>query len=267
MSTDRLIDRLRAADPAPATTITDDELFARIVATPGDARLAAGRRRRRIGTRGLALIAAAVVLSAAGGTVGAVQLLTHDSPSALFKADPAGPFSRRPGHTGGTGQTVIPSTVHRAVTFTVPAVGRFQLWVAISRPSGWLCTALRQPDGSWADLEDDKYQIGGPIPGCGGLGWQDAHGFAYYPTYVPAPGHRLWRLVYGYAPTTGHPVAVRDRISSVTAPVGDKRYFAIVIPYCQGRSCNRPAPFAWFQLQTLDAAGRVLVTDQKDAGM
>jgi hypothetical protein len=40
-----------------------------------------------------------------------------------------------------------------------------------------------------------------------------------------------------------------------------------VIPYCQGRSCNRPAPFAWFQIQTLDASGRVLVTDARDPGM
>lgn len=267
MTFDRLLDRVRAANPVPVATITNDELFARIVASPGDARLGASRprRRRRIGARGLALVAAAVVLGGAGGTV---QLLSHDSPKALFKADPQGQFSRRPGHTGGTGQTVIPQTVHRATTFTVPQVGRFEFWIARSRPSGWLCTALRQPDGTWADLVGaDKYQISGPVPGCGTLGLQDAHGFAYYPTYVPAPQHRLWRLVYGYAPTTGHPTQVRDRISGVTAPIGDGRYFAIVIPYCQGRSCNRPAPFAWFQLQTLDASGNVLVTDARDPGM
>ncbi len=105
------------------------------------------------------------------------------------------------------------------------------------------------------------------MPGCGGLGWQDAHGFDYYPTTIAAPGHRVWRIAYGYVPTTGHPVQVRDRISGVTAPIGDGRYFAIVIPYCRGRGCNRPAPFAWFQLQTLDAAGRVLVTDARDPGM
>jgi hypothetical protein len=73
--------------------------------------------------------------------------------------------------------------------------------------------------------------------------------------------------VYGYAPTTGHPVQVRDGISGRAAAIGDGRYFAIVIPYCQGRDCNRPAPFAWFQLQTLDASGRVLVTDARDPGM
>ncbi|HSC04310.1 MAG TPA: hypothetical protein VLC49_13345 [Solirubrobacteraceae bacterium] len=40
-----------------------------------------------------------------------------------------------------------------------------------------------------------------------------------------------------------------------------------MIPYCQGGGCNRPTPFAWFQIQTLDAAGRALVADQKDPGM
>jgi hypothetical protein len=215
-----------------------------------------------MGVRRLVLIGAATALTAAGGTAGAIQfgVFSHASPEALFKDNPAGQFP------GNPHQTVVPRTVHRATTFTVPGVGRFEYWVALSR-KGWLCNAIRQPDGTWAALVDDKYQLGGPIPGCGGWSWHDSAGFAYYPMTVPAPGRRMWRLVYGYAPTTGHPVAVRDRISGVTVPVGDGRYFAIVIPYCQGRSCNRPAPFAWFQLQTVDASGHVLVTDQRDAGM
>jgi hypothetical protein len=267
MSTDRLFDRVRAANPAPTTPITDSELFARIIASPGDSRLVAPpRRRRRMGTRGLALLAGAVVLCGAGGTVGAVQLLSHDSPKALFKADPAGQFSRFPGHTGGTGQTVIPQTVRRAATFTVPDVGRFGYWIALSRPNGWLCSAIRQPDGTWADLGADKFQLGGPVPGCGNLPWHDAHGFSYYPSSIQHRG-TTWRIVYGYVPTTGQPVQVRDLISGVTVPIGDGRYFAIVIPLCRGRGCNRPQPFAWFQLQTLDASGRVLVTDARDAGM
>jgi hypothetical protein len=261
MSTDRLLDRIRAANPVPAAPRDDAELFARILATPGDARLAR-RRRRRMGTHGLALIAAGVVLCGAGGTVGAVQLgaFHHASPEALFKGNPAGSFP------GSRHQTVNPQTVQRATSFTVPGVGRFEYWIALSR-RGWLCSAIRQPDGTWAALTNDKFQIGGPVPGCGGWSWRDANGFAYYPTYVDAPAHRVWRLVYGYAPTTGHPVKIRDRISGATAPIGDGRYFAIVVPYCQGRSCNRPQPFAWFQLQTLDASGDVLVTDARDAGM
>ena len=71
MSVDRVIDRIRAANPAPAVTVTDEELFARIVAGPGDARLGVTassvprRRRLRMGTRGLALVAAAAVLTTA----------------------------------------------------------------------------------------------------------------------------------------------------------------------------------------------------------
>jgi hypothetical protein len=265
MSTDRLLDRVRAANPVQTTMVTDHDLFARIVAGPRDPRLVRPARTRRllgIGTRRLVLIGAAIVLTAAGGTGGAIRfgVFSHATPEALFKDNPAGRFPASP-H-----QTVVPRTVHRATTFEVPGVGRFEYWISLSR-KGWLCSAIRQPDGTWAALVDDRYQLGGPIPGCGGWSWHDSAGFAYYPMTVTAPGRRVWRLVYGYAPSAGHPVQVRDRISGVTAPIGDGRYFAIVIPYCQGRSCDRPAPFAWFQLQTLDASGRVLVTDARDAGM
>jgi hypothetical protein len=261
------IDRVRAANPVPALAITDDELFARIVASPGDPRLCRPTSRRR--HRWLGLLAAAAVLIGAGGAAGAIKLgaLIDASPKALFEADPQGQYPGLPGQiTRGSGQTVIPSTVRQATTFTVPGVGNFEYWIALSRPKGWLCGAIRQPDGTWADLGKNSL-LGGPVPGCGAMDWQDAHGFDYYPSYVDGPHHRIWRLVYGYAPTTGHPVEVRDRISGASARIGDGRYFAIVIPYCQGRGCDRSAPFVWFQLQTLDASGRVLVTDERDAGM
>jgi hypothetical protein len=275
MSLDPVIDRIRAANPAPAATITDEELFARIVASPGDARLGASastmprRRRLRLDTRGLALVAVAVVLSATGGAFGAIQLgaFSHASPKALFEADPAGQYSRLPGQvTRGTGQTVIPQTVHLATTFTVPGVGRFEWWVALSRPKGWLCDAIRQPDGTWADLGTDKFQLGGPVPGCGTLPWQDVDGFAYNQTSVHSPDGEQWRIAYGYAPTTGRPVDIRDKTSGATAPIGDGRYFAIVMPLCKGVACGNPGSFPGYQLQTLDAAGRVLRTDTYDPG-
>ncbi len=275
MSAYRVIDRIRAADPAPAATITDDELFARIVAGPGDDRLGGSaqtprRRRFRAGTRGLALIAAAAVLSATGGAFGAMQLgaFSHASPKALFKVDPAGQYSRLPGQiTKGTGQTVIPQTVHLATTFTVPGVGRFDWWIALSRPKGWLCGAIRQPDGTWADLGSaDKFQLGGPMPGCGTLPWHDVDKFAYNQTSVTSPNGAEWRIAYGYAPTNGRPVEIRDKISAATAPIGDGRYFAIVMPLCKGPACSDPGSFKGYQLQTLDAAGRVLITDIYDPG-
>lgn len=273
MSTDRVIDRIQAADPAPAETITDDELFARIVAGPGDPRLgmSAGRtrrpRRRRIGTRGLALIAAAVVLGATGAAFGAIQLgaFSHASPKALFEANPAGRFPWRPGQ-GQILPIVIPKSVHRATTFTVPGVGRFEWWIALSRPKGWLCGAIRQPDGTWADLGvNDKYQLSGPQPGCGILPLQDADGFAYNQTSIASPDGETWQIVYGYVPATGHPVEVRDEVSGATAPIGDGRYFAIVMPLCKRSACGTKRP-PGYQLQTLDAGGRVLRTNMFDPG-
>jgi hypothetical protein len=253
MSTDRVIDRIRAANPAPATAITDDALFARIVASPGDARLVrhAGRRRR---VRWIAVIVATVVFSATGGAFG-LGAFSHDSPKVLFEANPAGPFPWRPGQ-GVIVPNVIPQTVRLATTFTVPGVGRFQLWIARSTPKGWLCTAIRQPDGTWAGLPSGKYELTGPMPGCGMLGLWDAHGFDYWPSSIGPGSGRGWWIAWGYAPTTGHPVEVRDEVSGTTAPIGDGRYFAIVIRQ------NRPG----FRLETLDAAGRVLVTDRFDTG-
>ena len=103
------------------------------------------------------------------------------------------------------------------------------------------------------------------MPGCGNLPWHDSRGFAYDQTSVPSP-NGVWRIAYGYVPTLGHPVAVRDRVSGATARLGDGRYFAIVTALCKGHGCYTPAP-PGYQLQTLDAAGGVLITDQFDPGM
>jgi len=201
------------------------------------------------------VLVVAVVFGATGGAFG-LGAFSHDSPKALFEANPAGSFPWRPGQ-GVIVPDVIPQTVRLATTFTVPGVGRFQLWVALSRPKGWLCTAIRQPDGTWAGLPGgERYQLGGPMLGCGVLGWQDARGFDYWPGSIGSRDGRQWWVEWGYAPTTGHPVEVRDEISGVTVPIGDGRYFAIVIPQ------SHPG----FRLETLDAVGRVLVTDRFDTG-
>ena len=161
MNSDRVIDRIRAADPAPAAMIIDDGLFARIVSQPGDPRLTSTAKPRRLRMRGVAVIAAAIVLSATGGALG-LGAFSHASPRALFEANPAGPFPWRPGQ-GVIDPHVIPQTVRLATTFTVPGVGAFQLWTALSRPKGWLCTAIRQPDGTWAGLPSgDSYQLAAP---------------------------------------------------------------------------------------------------------
>jgi hypothetical protein len=269
MSSDRVLDRLRAANPARAVALADADLFARIVAGPADARLAASSRKAsphrrwlRMGTRQLAFLAASVVVGAAGGTVGAIKIgvISHASPKTLFRANPVDDFPSAPR------EEVVPNTVHLATTFTIPGVGRFEWWIALST-RGWLCQAIRQPDGTWADIANDKYQLGGPVPGCGGWTWHDRYGFAYYPTSIRSPHGRQWRVAYGYAPTIGHPVDIRDKVSGATAPIGDGRYFAIVMPLCSGKCNFARNPPPGFRLQTLDRRGRVLVTDQFDPGM
>ena len=105
--------------------------------------------------------------------------------------------------------------------------------------------------------------------------WQaDARGFSYWPTSIGSPSGQTWRIAYGYVPTIGDPVIVRDRISGATAPIGDGRYFAIVMRTCKGgcHLTNSSAPslsgplFPGYQLQTLDRTGRALVTDTFDPG-
>jgi len=278
MTPDRVLDRIRAANPAPSATITNDELFARIIASPGDPRLSASESRKRssrrrwsrIGSRQLAFFAATLTLGA-GGAVAAVKLgvinldaFSHASPHALFKANPAGFFP------GSPRQAAIPQTVHRATTATVPGVGRFEYWIALSK-KGWLCEAIRLPDGTWADLPTEKIPFSGPAPGCGGVPWHDVEGFSYLQADVPSPDGQMWRMAYGYAPTRGNPVKVRDTISGATAPIGDGRYFAIVMPLCKRRACDVPhgstSNLPGYQLETLNAAGRVVSKDQFDPGM
>jgi hypothetical protein len=215
----------------------------------------------------------AVGLSATGGASGAIELgaFSHASPKALFEANPAGRSSRLPGQILEDGQTVIPQTVRLATTFAVPRVGRFEWWIGRSRPKGWLCDAIRRPDGTWADLgAGDRFQLSGPMPGCGTLPWQDVRGFAYNQTSVRSPDREVWRIAYGYAPTSGHPVEIRDRVSGAAPPIGGGRYFAIVMSLCKGLACANPRssqPLPGYELQTLDAAGRVLSTDLYDPGM
>jgi hypothetical protein len=278
MTTDRLLERLRAADPAPVSAIEEQaDLFQHIVADPGDSRLAAGQRNHghagrhrlrrwlRIGRRPLPLLSALVVVTgAAAATTSVIGLtqLEHAKPRQLFIANPAHMFPHTPN------QTVIPHTVSRAATFTVAGAGRFEFWIAPSR-KGWLCEAIHQPDGTWADLgaRADRYQISGPVPGCEGVPWRDREGFSYYPTMI-ATRRGGWRIVYGYAPTAGDPVTIRDRISGATAAIGAGRYFAIVIPLCRRAGCLHRLTFPrYFQLETLNAAGRVLIRNELDPGM
>jgi hypothetical protein len=217
-----------------------------------------------MGRHELAFLAATLTLGV-GGAVAAVKLgvinfgvFSHDSPSALFKANPASLFPSFPGRD----QVVIPRTVHRTTTVTVPGVGTYEYWIALST-RGWLCEAIRLPGGGWAGLGVGKSDPGGVTPACQGVPWP-VDGFSYLDIAIQAPHQRWWRIEYGYAPTAGHPVKVRDMVSGLSAPITDGRYFAIVLPACTGRRCtNHPL----LRLETLDASGRVLTKSYLDPGM
>jgi hypothetical protein len=271
MTTDRILDRVRAANSAPTVTIDNQELFARIVASPGDPRLGEAKRRDRP-FRGhpLAVFGTCAALAACGtgaaklGLIPDMGVFAHDTPTQLFKANPAG-LDPNVSH-----QVVNLRTVHRVASATVPALGTYEYWMALSR-KGWLCSAIRAPDGTWADTsqQPSKFGISGPVPGCGWT-WP-FHGYAYYPSSVRSPDGRWWRLIWGYGPSVGHPVAVRDRFSGVSAPIGDGRYFIIALPFCGERGVERCTANMnlnppTFQFETLDASGRVLTIGAPDQG-
>ena len=97
MTEERLMRRLQVANPVAVVDrpAGADQLLARIVSEPGDARLLGGRRRLPSwlhGPRRLVLVAVAFLLVAASGTAGVVGagVLADDHPVALFQHDPVG---------------------------------------------------------------------------------------------------------------------------------------------------------------------------------
>jgi hypothetical protein len=271
MSEERLMRRLRAANPAAIIDppVGVDELLARIVSEPGDARLVGGRHRLPgwlRGPRRLVLVAVAFVLVAAGGTAGVVGwgMFAHDHPVALFRHDPAGQ-GLPPGNSLWH-QTVITSTVHRAEAFTVPGVGRIAFWVAGTRQHG-LCTALRLPGGSWSGLEGSPLDEGGTVPGCAPTRAQVNRtnppvylldGFDYQEAIVRGHDGRRWRIEYGRVSSRhGRPVLVRDTLTQISTRVARGGWFAIVFPI---RDIN--ALPAW-RLQALDGHGRIVAHEPR----
>jgi len=281
MTPDRLLDRIRVANPVPVVETGDADLWARIVASPGDPRLLAGEarrpaRRRRWLRIGSGLAAAALVVGTAGATVGVLNigLFSHASPRTLFGAD-------LQGQMGGARwrQNVVAGSVHRAETLTVPGVGKYQLWIANSIQHGD-CEAIRLPDGAWAATSDDKYGFSGPVPGC--LPWPCkgamsncamgpglVGGFFYSigVLFVPRPDE--WRIVYGITASRGRAVAVRDLSTGRTTPVFEGHYFAMVLPIKKYVSPTAPHSgyYPFVRLEALDAAGAVIAKAPPDPGM
>jgi hypothetical protein len=189
--------------------------------------------------RGAAVLVAALV-AACGATLAinrsaqrpiaqqvSPQQLATAGPRQVFRIDAQAPFVwRQPG--------VLLNTVRQIATITVPGLGRLQYWIADSTHH-WLCTAMRLPDGSWIGTAN-RYHIGGSVPGClppppTCTGCPDLHGFDLLEADIlPIGRDGTWRLFYGAIPTAGHPTAIRELTTGLTAPVLAGRYVALLLP-------------------------------------
>ncbi len=218
------ITRLRAADRSPQESPTDERLFTRIVATPGDPRLGSTHNRR--GRRRVAVAMAVGV--ALIGTGAAWAAVTSDA-THLFLSNPQD--SGKPGSLWH--QSVIASSVNRAATVRIPGSGTAVFWYAKTRQGGW-CAALRLPSGHWSGMPGGG---SGTVPGCfptrtqiNGLGKVYViTGFDYEEGLLTVKGH-LWRIYYGVVDGKQPVVRVIDRESGRSAPVKDGHLFAIAIP-------------------------------------
>jgi hypothetical protein len=220
------IARLRAADRASAESNTNEDLYRRIVATPGDPRLGRARPARRRRTVTLAVVAAAVIL-----TTGAAWAASTTNALHLFRSNP----EYTPGEPGDGlwHQTVINSSVTRAATVTIPGSGTATFWYARTHQGGW-CAALRLPTGVWSGKTGSE---GGTVPGCfptrtqinGSDSVYVITGFDYQEGLLTVHG-RLWRIYYGIVYGGGPAVRVTDRKSGRSTPVKDDHLWAIAIP-------------------------------------
>ena len=269
MTSEPIIQRVRSANPAAATAVENAALLDAIVATPPDARLTqdAHARTRRRRSRRTWMLACGAVLSIGGATAWATG-----APSALglFQSASNGfELPSSPWH-----QEVIPGSVHKATSTTIPDAGEAELWFATSRQGGY-CTAIRLPDGRWAGaMKGGRLQSpldgGGTAPGCQPTRQQvnDAtpdspifviNGFDYNEVIVnaPGPGRDVWRLTYGVVDGERTPVRVVDRVSGRSAPVAEGHLFALAI---HDPDPTRPKENGR-RLVALDAHGRVVAGD------
>jgi hypothetical protein len=257
MTTQSLLDRIRAADPATGeTTPPDPALMAAILATPGDRRLVSAPRRSRVSRRG------ALVLAALAVGVGTAWAAGGSSPLELFQSNPQDDGA--PGSLWH--QKVIASTVHRVTVIAIPSVGTVQFWYAESAQHGW-CGALRLPGGGWIARDGGPLDGGGAVPGCqptrqqvNGAGEPVfvLNGFDYVEGDVDAraEGHGFWRITYGIVEGRHQPVRVVDRVSGRSAPVLEGHLFALAV------LDPDPSKLNAMQLVALDADGRVVAEEQ-----
>lgn len=283
-----VMQRLRAANPANASSVHAPELWLRIVDSPGDRQLdSAPARQRRLralwqrgGVHRGALIACGALLVVCGsaavakvsGVIDPFAWLAHEKPLQLFRAAPGYDPRRQP--------AVVPGSVRLVETVSVPRVGAVQFWTART-VKGWACAAFKLPNGEWAGTTlagSARYGFGGAVPSCHGpwITWEGPN-FRYDAILLGANHRRFYGLVYGTVRTTNAAAAVRDLASGATAPVVHGGDFALVIPARLVLDRNTPAglrpgepqnarhyTIPYVHIEALDATGHVLTVAPVD---
>lgn len=256
---------------------------------PGDRRLRqaleqemAGKRvrprgwtRRRIRIGGFAvppLAALAVVATAAAATTAAVTLAA----TSVFQHDPQGL------NFNGDIETVLPSTVRRLASVSIPDYGPVAVWGATTKPGGF-CFVLKLPDGDWGGLHDSQNARdgwdGGSVPGCfqtrqqailkqtplqPGQQPSGKTGQLLMPTPLEAWDNEVkngdgkqYTIYVGYVEVQGIASTVRSADTGATRAVMPSGYYVLAEPSSQSRcgGCDID------DLQVLDAAGRPLKPD------
>ncbi len=250
-----ILHRVRAANPVVPTAAHDAGLFERIVAGPGDPRLARSGRNRRRWT--IAAVAIALVALGAGAGWAAVK----QDPVSLFRSNPQmdGSDPRGLWH-----QQVIPASVRQAGSVVVPGAGRVRFWYGETRQHGW-CGALRMPDGGW--LGTPGVGAGGIVPGCfptrQQVNDQDQvyvlNGFDYGEDDIDlrSSGGGFWRITFGRVTGLRPAARVVDRVSGTSVPVSEGSLFVIAL-----RDPDPTHPFPT-HLVAYDSAGRLVADDHR----
>jgi hypothetical protein len=248
-----VLDRVRAANPVTPIAGGDPALYARIIAAPGDPRLAARPKRSRRWT--VAAVAIALIALGAGAGWAAV----HEDPVSLFESNP-----QMDGDPSGLWhQQVIPATVRRVGAARVPGVGLVHFWYGETSQGGW-CGALRLPDGGW--LGTPGAGAGGIVPGCfptrEQVNDQDQvyviNGFDDGEDDIDLRdgGGGFWRVTFGRVTGLRPAARVVDLASGTSVPVTDGSLFVIAL---RDPDPSRPFPVHFV---AYDAAGK-LVADER----
>jgi hypothetical protein len=237
-------------------------------------------RLRGLHGRRLALFATVGMLAFGGaataGVLGVESLLSSSPAVTLFRDDPRIWNQDNHNHPGPDG--VIPSTVTKVQTLSIPRVGELQYWVARTR-SGGSCEAFKLPDGRWGGTgPDTNYNFGGSVPGCHapnqGGDIADGGGFDFETDTVGPPtatdkhaARDFTYILFGTVDVRGA-VRVRDLETGHTAPIVDGHFFAITRTIAEQRSAivhgerlphlRHRWPSTLFQ--ALDRTGKVLTT-------